>query len=314
MRAKQLKFTVADIANYQKVDRKVIYRDIKKGKFDPYYLPSLARYLLYTKKRKKVKNTMSMIFNDQSYSKTNTYNPDTPDHKTDGQSVFTLNGNDCVATFNNCTFDGSDVHWGFKATASLAPDGTTPIVINGAYYNNCTFIDGLERAYDQVRGGNVVFTDCKFINTGKYRKIVKNALEVSSFCDCGLKAGVFNVEFIRCSINDVLLGDYSIYDQIKRPKTRGISFDSCVNPNGGPIFVRGWYADANTIWSKNTLLDVNIHPAWMTTAYFDFEMKYGDNRKDLPGEFVITPVELTPVTNPFAQQSGSLTTHVVNQS
>ena len=53
MRAKYLKFTVADIAAYRKVTRSAVYKDIKKGKFNPFYLPSLARYTLYRRKKKK---------------------------------------------------------------------------------------------------------------------------------------------------------------------------------------------------------------------------------------------------------------------
>lgn len=241
-------------------------------------------------------------YTDKTYNAANSYNPDNPPtYATDGQSVFTLNGDNCPTQFDDCTFDGGTVHWGFKATASLASDGCTPIVIDKVTFNNCTFKDGIERAYDQVRGGDVVFNNCKWINTGIARKPVTNAVtDLSQMCDAGFKAGVWNVQFNNCQINDVLLGDYTIYDQIVRPKTRGISFNNCTNPNGGPIFVRGWYVDASTIWSKNTNLSINIHSEVATQAYFQYNIHFGDNRKNIPGEFVITPVEYTTVTNPFA--------------
>ena len=251
-------------------------------------------------------------YSNQTYDVNHTYNPDNPPtYATDGQSVFTLNGNNCPATFESCTFDGGTVHWGFKSTASLESNGCTPLVTNTVVFNNCTFKDGIERAYDQVRGGNVIFNNCKWVNTGVARKRVTNAFtDLSQMCDAGFKAGVWNVEFNYCQINDVLLGDYTIYDQIVRPKTRGISFNNCTNPNGGPIFVRGWYADATTIWSKNTNLSTNIHPEAATYAYFQYNIHFGDNRKNIPGEFVITPVEYSAVTNPFATQVTPPASHV----
>ena len=241
------------------------------------------------------------LASNKTYNKDNSYNADNaPTYATDGQSVFTLNGDNCPARFDNCTFDGGTVHWGFKATSSIAADNTTPIVINTVVFNNCIFKDGLERAYDQVRGGNVIFNNCKWINTGIARKrVTTSPLDVSQMCDAGFKGGVWNIKYQNCSINDVLLGDYTIYDQLVRPKTRGISFDNCTNPNGGPIIVRGWYVDPTTIYTNNTNVHIEIHSALETDVYFNYNKHFGDNRKGIPGEFVITPVEYTSVTNPF---------------
>ena len=54
-------------------------------------------------------------YSNQTYDVNHTYNPDNPPtYATDGQSVFTLNGDNCPATFESCTFDGGTVHWGFN--------------------------------------------------------------------------------------------------------------------------------------------------------------------------------------------------------
>jgi len=230
-------------------------------------------------------------YTNQTYNANNTYDSDRPDLKTDGSSVFTLNGCDGATTFENCFFDGGTTHWGFKSTATAKTDADLQIVLN-ATFNNCVFKDGLERAYDQVRGGYVTFNNCTWINTGVARKRVTNAYtDVSQMCDCGLKGGVFGVTFNNCKINDVLLGDWTIYDQITRPKTRKITFNNCVNPNGGAIIVRGWYADPSTVTSVNTNLTVAIKPTAVTKAYFTYNKYFGDNRKGIPGEFVILPIE-----------------------
>ena len=102
-------------------------------------------------------------YTNQTYNANNTYNPDTADHKTDGQSVFTLNGCDGTNTFENCFFDGGTVHWGFKATASATTDADLQVILNTTF-NNCVFKDGLERAYDQVRGGYVTFNNLSLIH------------------------------------------------------------------------------------------------------------------------------------------------------
>jgi hypothetical protein len=228
--------------------------------------------------------------NDSRFDVAHTFNPDTPDNSTDGQSVATLNGDDCPMVFNRCTFDGAYIHWGCKVTAFTGSDNI-PVVCTDITFNDCTFIDGVSRAYDQVRGGRITFNRCRFISTGRRKRVTSAYFDLSEICDCGLKGGVFDVTFNDCSINDLLLGDWTIYDQIKRPKTRRITLTNCVNPNGGKIIIRGRYCDGNTIVLNNTPASTFVWPSFITWLYWQYNKRFGDHRTGIAGEFTITPIE-----------------------
>lgn len=216
-----------------------------------------------------------------------TFNPHTPDHKTDGESVLCFSGPNLDATgiplpvvLNDCTIDGATFRWGSKQ--SLLFDVT---------FNRCTFKNGTKRAFDMVRGGNVVFNNCKWVNDGTRKRVTSPYFSLSEQCDCGIKGGVGDILFNRCSINDVLLGDYTIYDQIPRPKTRRVTFNRCTNPNGGPVIVRGRYFDAKSITKIQTNVNAWTWPTLFTKLYWLYNKKFGDTRKP-DGWNKILPQEL----------------------
>jgi hypothetical protein len=198
----------------------------------------------------------------------------------DGQDSYckAFGRNDRPVVVRRCIIGNAQAGWGAKH--SLVFDAT---------YEDCTFIGGTKRAFDQVRGGNITFLRCKWENSSRPRVTSRWVLQRE--CDAGLKAGTRDVKFIQCSLNDVLLGDYSIYDQIARPPARRISFDSCTNPNGGPIFVRGRFVDGNSITAANTSVSTLVWPKFITSLYFSYNRKFGDKRVMSPDQFVIQPEE-----------------------
>ena len=173
----------------------------------------------------------------------------------------------------------ANAEWGLKHS-----------LVFDAVYEDCTIQGGLERAFDQVRGGNVVFRRCKFVNLGS-RPPVASCWDLGKECDIGIKAGIRDVLFDHCEMNDVLIGDYSIYDQVDRPKARRITWDGCTNPNGRPIIVRGRYCEADTLVFTNTRRSLLVWPKWVTYLYFAFNRLFGDKRVISPDQFVISDEE-----------------------
>lgn len=180
----------------------------------------------------------------------------------------------------NCTIDGSLGDWGLKSSMSF------DLVVE-----DCIIRNGIERALDMVRGGNVTFRRCTFINDGK-RPRVTSKWQVQKECDIGLKAGMRDITFEDCTMNDLLLGDYSIYDQIDRPRVRRIRLINCKNMNGGPIIVRGRYCVTHPILATNTDYDMLVWPKWIVAIYWWYNRKFGDTRKLTPEQAIIAPEEM----------------------
>ena len=221
--------------------------------------------------------TNNIIIQNESYNKSFTFNPNTENLQTDGLSVFCFSQNDNSKVVN-CVIDGQDARWGGKASLTFNLE-----------YKDCTFKNGTARAFDMVRGGNVKFTNCVFENT--VRKPVTSPYNISEQCDIGIKGGVHDVTFENCVFDDILLGDYSIYDQQDRPKTRRFTFINCVGKNDSPIIIRGRYFDKTTLNLVNTPAKVWIWPKWLTKLYWMYNRIFGDRRKP-DGWNVYDPREL----------------------
>lgn len=222
-------------------------------------------------------NPISII--GKNFNQLNTYNPSTSDNKTDGMSVLCFGNNDRPINVENCTIDGEVARWGGKHSSTY-----------DSVYKNCVFKNGTARAFDMVRGGHIKFFGCNFVNDGT-RPIVKSPYTtLSEHCDIGIKGGVHDVTFTDCVFNDILLGDYTIYDQQDRPKTRRFTFVGCKNQTGGPIIVRGRYVDGDTLSFDKTPNRTFVWPSLLTSAYWLYNRKFGDKRKP-DGWDVILPQE-----------------------
>lgn len=176
--------------------------------------------------------------------------------------------------------DGGNAEWGLKMSKCF-----------NMKFLRCTFRNGTERAFDAVRGGSFVFEDCYFINDNGARKPTKRSFSLPKTCDIGMKGGVRDVTFINCKMNDVLLGDYSIYDQIDRPPVRRIKFIECSNVNGGPVLVRGYHVDKLSVTFENTPHKTFFYWKWVKALYWAFNRKFGDKRVLNDKQFVITEEE-----------------------
>jgi hypothetical protein len=177
-------------------------------------------------------------------------------------------------------FDGGTNEWGCKGS-----------LVFDVLFEDCFFTGGTERALDIVRGGNLTFRRCVFSNSG-HRPDAHHSWAVQSQCDIGLKAGVRDVLFDHCALGDLLLGDYSIYDQIDRPRTRRITLDTCTSSRGSalPIIVRGRYAEPAIV--KNCDVAQFTWPRLLTWFYWRYNRKYGDKRVISPDQFKILPEEI----------------------
>jgi hypothetical protein len=188
--------------------------------------------------------------------------------------------NDCDVVVRNCKIDAGSASWGLKL----------PKCYN-MLFENCVITNGYERALDIVRGGEIVFKGCNFYSNNGQRKPTTSLFKLDKTCDIGIKAGARDIKFINCFMSDILLGDYSIYDQIDRPKTRRITLINCKNGNGGPIFIRGFHVDTDSINIISTNAKIFIYPQWITAIYWKICRLFGDKRVISDTQFVIDDKE-----------------------
>lgn len=188
--------------------------------------------------------------------------------------------NDRDVEVTNCVVDAGTAEWGLKMSKCF-----------NMKFKNCTFKNGTERAFDAVRGGSFIFEDCNFVNDNGSRAVTKSVFSTKRTCDIGMKGGVRDVTFINCSMNDVLLGDYTIYDQIDRPPVRRIKFIDCCNQYGGPVLVRGYHVDKHSITFEDTPHEVFFYWKWIKKLYWAYNRRFGDKRILNDQQFIITDDE-----------------------
>lgn len=182
------------------------------------------------------------------------------------------------STVRNCVINGQDATWGVKIAHAF--DIT---------FEDCVIRGGTERALDIVRGGAITFRRCHF-ERGEYRETTRKRFSLDKSCDIGIKASARDVTFEDCTMNDLLLGDYSIYDQRKRPCTRRITLRNCTNPNGWPVIVRALHADK--VIAQNTPISQLKLPAPIVWGYLTWNRTFGDKRVLTPDQFEMTAQDL----------------------
>ncbi len=196
---------------------------------------------------------------------------------TDTNSVLEIDESSRPVIVRRCEIIAGNREWGLKLSR-----------VFDATFEACAFSGGSDRAYDQVRGGSVTFRRSTFSNDGQ-RPIVTSRFNLGKFCDIGIKAGTRDVTFEDCVMNDLLLGDYSIYDQVARPRTRRITLRHCTNPNGGPIIVRGRHADS--VIAEVSNVSQLVWPSLVTRVYWSYNRHWGDRRIPANG-FALSAEEL----------------------
>lgn len=192
-----------------------------------------------------------------------TFNTWTPGRDT---AVLTIGTQEPNSIITNCVIDANGAEWGLKMSGN-----------EGSVFDRCFIRGGKERALDMVQGRDISFNNCVF-STGKDRKPTTSKWSFSETCDIGIKGGVSDVRFRRCTMTDILLGDHCIYDNVKiTPKVSGIILDGCVHPEGKPIIIRVLNAELPVLLNTNAVALVYWRGVVLT--YFWIAGKWIDSRK-----------------------------------
>jgi hypothetical protein len=149
-----------------------------------------------------------------------------------GQEMFSLE-------IKSCKIDGLGVAEGLKLS-----------FCRNVKVIDSTIIGGYEDCVDIVRGENITFENCDFIaNSGTKQHIT---------CKCGAKNIVFkNCNFIGSFRNwwdgaCIDLGNWGDYDDVDRPKVRGVSIINCKLKNVMfPILYRRLYSNTPRVKSSS---------------------------------------------------------------
>ncbi len=187
-------------------------------------------------------------------------------------AVLTLGTQEPNSVVTRCAINAKGAEWGLKC-----PDNV------GSIISQTTLTGGKERALDIVRGSGLRFNDCTF-SAGVDRPPIKSRFSWAKTCDIGIKGGATDIQFSSCVMTDLLLGDHSIYDNVKGvgPKTTRIVLKNCQHPNGKgtPIILRVWNADLPMLVDTNAVALVY----WDTVVrvYFWVAGKWLDSRLPAP--------------------------------
>jgi hypothetical protein len=129
---------------------------------------------------------------------------------------------------------------------------------------NCVIYGGYEDCVDIVRGANITFINCKFISVYTKQHLT-------------IKGGCKNITIEDCEfVNDftkwydgalVDIGNYTIYDQVQRPKVRHVTIRDCRLTNiKHKLLTRVLYGDVPNIY--NTKGYVFKVPNFITKIFF----------------------------------------------
>lgn len=153
----------------------------------------------------------------------------------------------------NCEIDGRGCAEGLKISFGY-----------NITVEDCIIHGGYEDCVDIVRGANITFKNCKFIsyNTKQHMTI---------------KGGCKNITIDNCEfVNDfskwydgaiIDIGNYSIYDQVKRPKVRHVTIKNCRLTNiKTKILSRVLYGNKPTV--QNTKGFIFKIPSFITSIFF----------------------------------------------
>ncbi len=183
-------------------------------------------------------------------------------------AVLTLGTEEPNSVVTNCVINANGAEWGLKMPGNI-----------GSTITNCRLMGGKERALDMVRGNGSRFTDCVF-SAGADRKVTKSKWSLAKTCDIGIKGGASDIQFTRCVMTDMLLGDHCIYDNPNTsPKVSGIVLTDCEHPAGKstPIILRVWNAQMPQLVRTNAV--ALVYWRGIVLTYFWVAGKWIDSRK-----------------------------------
>jgi len=145
-----------------------------------------------------------------------------------GQEEFSIE-------IDSCTIDGKGVAEGLKLSCCRNVKVLNSIIIGG--YEDCV---------DIVRGENIEFINCTFISSGKTKQHIT------------CKGGAKNISFVRCKFVGsfrnfwdgacIDLGNWTDYDDAKRPRVRNIKIEDCqMNNVLYPVLYRRLYSETPVV-------------------------------------------------------------------
>ena len=200
----------------------------------------------------------TQILSDQTFDK---WTPGTD------TAVLTLGTQEPQSIVTNCIIDAKGAEWALKMPGNV-----------GSQIEKTQLIGGTERALDIVQGHGARFTDCVFSN-GSDRKATSSKWALTKGCDIGIKGGASDIQFTRCTLTDILIGDHCIYDNPKiGAKVSGIVLTDCVHPAGKttPIILRVLNGEMPQLVNTNAVALVYWRSIVLT--YFWVAGKWIDSR------------------------------------
>lgn len=178
----------------------------------------------------------------------------------DGACVAILGTQEPDSRVNECNFDGLALRWGLKMPGNI-----------GTVFEDCRFTGSAGRAVDMVKGSNVVFRRCTFLPCPA-RKPTTSKWSLAKTCDIGAKGGV-QVTLQDCVLQDILIGDHTIYDNPNLGPKANVTMTNCRRLDGGPVIARIFNGELHT-----DRADILHWPLWVTKLYFWYENHFGDTR------------------------------------
>lgn len=183
-------------------------------------------------------------------------------------SALVIGTQEFGSRLTRCQVNANGANWGIKMPGN-----------RDSVFEDSTFTGGTERALDAVRGGNLTWNRCKF-SAGSDRRVTPTRFWPFKTCDIGLKGGLTGFAFNDCEFADMLLGDFSIYNEDRNlPKTSGGVLTNCVHPKGAhvPIIIRCLAADVPRLVNTNAV--ILVVPELFVKAYFWECCHFGDTRQ-----------------------------------
>lgn len=179
---------------------------------------------------------------------------------------------------DNCVIDGRGASEGLKLS-----------FCSNVYVHNTVIFGGYEDCVDIVRGSNIMFDKCVFsIGDAKYHATIKGGAHTIYFKECTFM-GKYKKWYDGACID---LGNWTDYDDVPRPKVRGVVLDNCKTFKGGPVLARVLHANPPKVFNtEGTVLKV---PCLFTNLFFFLQRKgwIGKRRRFSDEDLKIYPQEL----------------------
>ena len=170
-----------------------------------------------------------------------------------------------------------------------ASEGLKLSFCSNVYVYNSVIYGGYEDCVDIVRGSNIMFDNCVFsIGDAKYHATIKGGAHTIYFKNCDF-IGKYKTWYDGACVD---LGNWTDYDDVPRPRVRGVLFENCRILEGRAVLARVLHANAPKVFdTKGIVLKV---PRLFTAMFFFLQRKgwIGKRRRFSEEHLKIYPEEL----------------------